>query len=95
MLLTLTLESFSQHKKWKTALNTQANGKMVNEMDTANKYGLTAQFTKETGSMTKLREKGSLFMETAILMKENGLMIRQTGLDYICIRMEQSTKDTG
>lgn len=68
---------------------------MTPKMDVANKFGLTAVFTKDTGATTKPMAEADLFMRTAMFMKVNGRTIKRMVSESIRIPMEPHMKDIG
>ena len=54
-------------------------------MDQGLKYGLMVQNMKEIGSIIKQMEKGNSGMQMGMSMKENGLTIKQMGMEFMCM----------
>lgn len=48
------------------------------------KSGQMEQSTKETGTIIKQMAEESFGMQTEMYMRENGLMIRQMGMEFTC-----------
>lgn len=64
--------------------------KKVLDKHLAFKYGQMVANTKESGKMGRHVGKVNSGMLTAIGMKANGNLIRQMGMDYICMPTVQS-----
>lgn len=64
-------------------------------MEKVNKHGQMAQFTMETGSVTKLKVQESLFILMVMCMKEIGSKIWRTDRELIVIQAAELIKVLG
>lgn len=60
----------------------KGNGKEMKDQDLEFKYGQMVQNMKVNGKITEQMEEESFIMQTEIIMKENGQMIKLMGMVY-------------
>ena len=71
------------------------NGKMVLDMEVANKSGLMAQFMREVGELIWPAGRVGLFIPTEMSTKENGKKTKPMGREFICTMMGLRTQGNG
>jgi hypothetical protein len=96
-LLTEKLELSGRSFYLKMVQNIRASGSktLILEMVEVSRFGLTVQFMKAIGKITRQMEEEDLFMLTEISMRESGCRTRHMDRVHILTQTALSTKGDG